>query len=186
MSDSPDTAAAAALTLRRATPDDAAAYARIMGHPQVLPGLLQMPYPSVETWRTRLAESLMPGKTDLLLVAERDGLVVGCAGLHPFAQMRRRHAAVLGIAVAHEAQGQGVGRALMQALCDWADRWAALLRIELTVFADNEPAIALYRRFGFETEGRLRAYGLRDGEYVDVLTMARLHPNPPRLPPSAA
>jgi len=173
------------LLLRRAAVHDAAAYARIMGDPQVLPGTLQMPYPSEDLWRNRLADSLAPGKPDLLLVAERDGVVVGTAGLHPQPQLRRRHVAMLGISVAVEAQGQGVGRALMDAMCDWADRWAQLLRIELTVFVDNERAIALYRRFGFEVEGRLRAYGLRDGQYVDVLAMARLHPNPPRLPPAA-
>ena len=35
------------------------------------------------------------------------------------------------------------------------------------------------RRFGFQEEGRHRAYALRDGAYVDVLSMARLHPHPP-------
>ena len=67
----------------------------------------------------------------------------------------------------------------MQALCDYADRWMGVLRIELTVYVDNAAAIALYRKFGFETEGRHRGYALRDGRYVDALAMARLHPNPP-------
>jgi putative acetyltransferase len=87
---------------------------------------------------------------------------------------------MLGIAVAGHAQRQGVGRALMQALLDYADRWATVLRVELSVFTDNERAIGLYRRFGFEVEGTYRAYALRDGVYVDALAMARLHPNPPR------
>jgi hypothetical protein len=34
-------------------------------------------------------------------------------------------------------------------------------------------------------EGRMRGFALRDGEYVDALMMARLHPNPPRLAPAA-
>jgi putative acetyltransferase len=170
------------ITLRRATPADADAFARIMGDPAVLANLMQLPYTSAEIWRARLAENDAPGRTDLSLVAERDGLVVGSAGLHPAPQLRRRHAAMLGISVASTAQGQGVGSALMQALCDYADGWAQLLRLELTVFVDNARAIALYRRFGFEHEGTLRGYALRDGVYVDVHTMARLHPNPPQLP----
>ena len=68
----------------------------------------------------------------------------------------------------------------MQALIDYADQWGHVLRIELTVFADNTRAIALYERFGFEHEGRQRGYALRHGVYSDVLAMARLHPNPPR------
>jgi len=87
---------------------------------------------------------------------------------------------MLGISVVSQAQGRGVGRALMQALCDYADNWAQILRIELTVFADNERAQALYRSFGFRVEGRHCAYAMRHGIYADVFAMARLHPNPPQ------
>jgi len=170
------------IIIRRCTPKDAAALAAIMGDPRVLPNLMQLPYTSAEIWQARLADNDAPGKRDLHVAAERDGVVVGSAGLHPAEQTRRRHVAMLGISVAHDAQRQGVGTALMQALCDYADNWAQLLRIELTVFADNERAIGLYRRFGFVHEGTFRAYALRDGAYADAVSMARLHPNPPRLP----
>jgi len=83
------------------------------------------------------------------------------------------------MSVAVEAQGQGVGSALMVALLDWADNWARLLRLELTVFTDNPAAIALYKKFGFQIEGTHRAYALRNGAFADVLAMARLHPKPP-------
>lgn len=171
------------ITVRRVTTQDAGAWTRVLADPAVFPGTLQLPYPSVEAWSVRLAEMQQPGKADLLLVAERGGEVVGGAGLHPVGpSLRRRHAMMLGLNVLSSAQGQGVGTALMQALCEYADRWAQVLRLELTVFADNVRAIALYRRFGFEVEGTHRAFALRDGVYVDALAMARLHPNPPRLP----
>jgi putative acetyltransferase len=170
------------LTLRRATTRDAAEFARLMGDPEVYPGLMQLPYPSDETWHSRLADNNTPARSDHLhLVAERDGRLLGSAGLHPMPQLRRRHAALLGISVAREAQGLGVGRALMQALCDYADGWAQILRIELAVFTDNERAIALYQRFGFRHEGTHRGYALRNGIYADVDAMARLHPCPPTL-----
>ena len=174
---------ASGITVRRAAPADAGALARIMGDPVVFAGLMQLPFTSEEVWAARLAETFAPGKPDLLLVAERDGAVVGSAGLHPVGTaLRRRHVLTLGISVAREAQGQGVGSALMAAMCDYADRWAGVLRIELTVYTDNAAAIALYRKFGFEVEGSHRAYALRDGRYVDALAMARLHPEPPALP----
>jgi putative acetyltransferase len=167
--------------VRRARPADAAAFARLMGEPGVYANLMQLPLPSEELWRKRLETLADPDRPDLQLVADIDGQVVGSAGLHPAPQLRRRHVAVLGISVATAAQGQGVGSALMQALCSYADGWGQLLRIELTVFTDNARAIALYQRFGFRHEGTHRAYALRDGVYADVHAMARLHPQPPRV-----
>jgi putative acetyltransferase len=171
------------LTIRRARVDDAEALAALMGHPAVYPGLMQMPYPSEEMQRARLADALAPGKADVLLVAERAGEIVGSCGMHPAgASPRRRHVMTIGISVRADAQGQGVGSALMQALCDIADRWIGILRLELSVYCDNERAIALYRRFGFEIEGRHRGYVLRDGAFVDAFAMARIHPAPPAIP----
>lgn len=165
--------------VRRARPADAADFVRMMGHPEVLGGLLQLPWPSEDAWRSRLETLVAPNCPDLQLVAEHDGRVVGGVGLHPAHQLRRRHCAMLGISVVPDAQGQGIGRLLMQAACDYADGWAQLLRIELTVFADNARAIHLYEAFGFRHEGTHRAYALRHGVYADVLCMARLHPSPP-------
>jgi L-phenylalanine/L-methionine N-acetyltransferase len=96
--------------------------------------------------------------------------------------LRRMHARGLGITVGKDFQGQGLGDRLMHELLEWADHWAGVLRVELTVFTDNTRAIALYQRHGFAQEGVLRAYALRGGEYVDALSMARLHPQPPKLP----
>lgn len=170
------------IAVRRATVQDAAAYARIMGDPGVYPGLMQMPYTSEELWRARLVENSAPGKTDLPLAAELDGAVVGAAGLHPAGgSPRRRHVLLLGISVLPEAQGHGVGSALMAALCDYADRWAGALRIELGVYTDNARAIGLYKKFGFEIEGTMRGYAMRDGQFADTFAMARLHPNQPRI-----
>ena len=171
-------------TIRRATPKDAPAFARLMGDPEVYGALLQMPYPSEERWHSMLSEGVAPGKPDLALVAELDGEVVASAGLHAAGPaLRRRHAMMLGVSVGKNAQGQGIGAALMAALCDYADRWLGTLRIELTVYTDNERAVRLYRKFGFEIEGTLRGYAMRDGQYVDAYTMARMHPNPPGIAP---
>jgi putative acetyltransferase len=170
------------IVIRRSSPRDAAAMARVMSNPQIYGNLLQMPYATEESWHARLAEMNAPGKAELSLVAELHGELVGSAGLNaPGPALRRRHAMGLGISVMPVAQRQGVGTALMNALCDYADNWLGTLRIELTVYTDNEVAQRLYRRFGFEIEGRLRGYALRDGRYVDAYTMARLHPNPPQL-----
>ncbi len=166
------------ISIRRATPEDASGLTALMSEEAVHGNLLQLPHPSEATWRERLEANSSNG--DVQLVALAKGQLVAMAGLHANPHIRRRHAMHLGMAVTVPAQGKGVGSALMAALIDYADRWVAVMRIELTVFTDNERAIALYRKFGFVQEGIFRAYGLRDGRYQDVLAMARLHPSPPR------
>ena len=39
----------------------------------------------------------------------------------------------------------------------------------------------VYESMGFVDEGRHQGYGLRNGRYIDSISMARLHPNPPRI-----
>jgi putative acetyltransferase len=173
----------APILIRRPRAEDAAAIAATMSDPEIMASLLQLPYVTEAHWRKRIDEmNAGPNTAELFIVAERDGKVVGNAGAHPPLAVRRAHAAGIGMAVVREAQGQGVGSALMAALIDWADNWARLLRLELTVYTDNPRAIALYRKFGFVREGTHRAYALRNGVFVDAHCMARLHPSPPQLP----
>jgi putative acetyltransferase len=170
------------LEYRRALPADAEGVTRLMSDPRVFAGLLQLPYPSVEMWRKRL--EVQVEQTDgLHLLALDQGRVISSAGIFAVNRgPRTRHVGELGICVAADWHGRGVGSELMRRLLDWADHWAGYLRIELGVYTDNEAALALYRKFGFVHEGTQRAYALRDGQYVDSAMMARLHPNPPTLP----
>lgn len=87
---------------------------------------------------------------------------------------RRSHVATFGISVAADVQGRGVGHALMREMVNLCDNWLRIERIELTVFADNPAALALYKKFGFEIEGTGRNFALRNGDYVDAYYMARL------------
>lgn len=159
-------------TIRRAEPADYQAVMRVMEGPKAIWGTLQLPYPSAEMWRKRLAEPL-DGYYGLLACVA--GEVVGELGLltNP-ARPRRRHAATLFMCVRDDWQGKGAGTALMQAACDLADRWLNLTRLELEVFTDNEPAVRLYKKFGFAVEGTLSCYAYRAGRYADVYAMARL------------
>lgn len=160
------------IVIRRAEVRDAEALCAVMGASRAQAGTLQMPMPSVEMWRKRIADQQNPD--DYLLVAEVDGEVVANAGLHCAGRARRRHAATAGMSVRDDWQGKGVGKVLMARIVDLADNWLGYRRLELTVYTDNAAALALYRSFGFEIEGTLREYAFRDGVYVDAHTMARL------------
>jgi len=162
----------AAPVIRALEPEDAAALARLQAMPGYRAGTLRPPYPTVAAARSFI-ERL--GPDHLLLGAFLDGRLVGNGGLHRY-DGRRRHAAMLGMGVADDLAGQGLGTALLEALLDAGDRWLDLHRIELTVHVGNDRAIRLYERHGFEREGILRDWAFRDGRYVDAVAMARLRP----------
>lgn len=160
------------LQIRRAEPDDYSAVYEMFSSPKVFSGTLQLPYPSREQWRQKLAETPESLYNLVAMVGDR---VVGMVSVETFPNRpRRRHVGVIGICVHDEWQGKGVGIALMRAILDLADNWLNLIRLELEVYADNEAAISLYERMGFEVEGTLRQHAFRDGQYVDSKVMARL------------
>ena len=159
------------ITIRTADPSDAEAILKCYTAPLAARNTPQIPYRSLESVREQLTKS---GEGDHLLVAEIEGEVVGVIGLHTSSRPRVNHKAEVGMMVRDDWKGKGVGAALMQAVIELADKWLNLTRIELTVFTDNESAIALYRKFGFEIEGTLRKYAFRDGEFVDAFAMARI------------
>jgi putative acetyltransferase len=158
------------IQIRALEPADLADLTEAWNQPQAYAGTLQLPYTSLDARQKRNAAA-PAGLTRLVAVI--DGKVVGAIGLDRY-ENRRSHVGHIGMAVHDAYAGRGAGTALMAATVDLADNWLQLKRLELNVYADNARAIAVYERFGFEREGRLRAYAWRDGAYVDSLAMARL------------
>jgi putative acetyltransferase len=159
------------IVVRAAEPSDVAGITEVMNQPRAYWGTLQWPYHSVALREQKFAQT---DRNNVQLVALIDGKVVGNIGLHRETAHRRLHAASIGMAVHDAYAGRGVGSALMGAVVELAERWWNIRRLELSVYADNARAIALYERFGFVREGLFRAYAWRDGEYVDSIPMARV------------
>lgn len=159
------------LIIRPVAAGDAPALNRMRYTPGVFENTLGIPSARLEDTQKFLTGL---GANDHVLVAEVDGAVVGLAGLHISQGLRTRHLATVGINVDAPWQGKGIGRKLLEQLLDIADNWLMLIRVELTVFAENEKAIALYKSLGFELEGTRRAASIRHGRYADEYLMARL------------
>ncbi len=107
-----------------------------------------------------------------VFVAERaDGAIVGRLSVARDQHPASAHVADLGLMVASDSRGRGIGKALLAAAVDWA-QGAGVRKLELHVFPWNEPAIGLYEAFGFEREGFRKRHYRRDGQDVDVILMA--------------
>jgi L-phenylalanine/L-methionine N-acetyltransferase len=150
-------------------------FAALMRDPAVYASGFDLPHPSVEQWHHTLQRH---GPNDHWLGAIAEDQLVGWGCITVQSDMRRRHAGVLGLAIARAWWGRGVGTAVMRELLSLADDWLNLQRLELSVFTSNARAVALYERHGFETEGTQRAHALRAGRFEDTYLMSRLHPRP--------
>ena len=77
----------------------------------------------------------------------------------------------IGMMVARDWRGRGVGSALVAAAIEWG-RENGLHKMTLSVFPHNEAAIRLYRKFGFAEEGRREKQIRRaNGEIWDLIEM---------------
>lgn len=177
----PPVQCAAAVTFRAIRPSDADAVALLHALPGFRFGTLRLPHPSTE--RIRKWIETMP-ETHTELGAFECTALVGCGGLTRLSG-RRAHTGMIGMGVHDEWTRRGIGTALLRELVTLAEDWHGLRRLELTVYADNTAAIALYRRFGFVLEGTHRRYARRAGHWVDACTMARLADASEDVPPTA-
>jgi RimJ/RimL family protein N-acetyltransferase len=85
------------------------------------------------------------------------------------------HRARLGMGVEREFRGLGWGRALLNAALTWARGESSLSWVELSVFAHNERARALYARYGFAEVGLVRdAYRVAEKSIDDVMMVLAL------------
>jgi ribosomal protein S18 acetylase RimI-like enzyme len=131
--------------------------------------------PSLESTR-EFVRSIVGGAGVQLLAVNSNDVVVGWCDIVRNPQEGFRHVGRLGMGLLPEYRRQGLGRRLVtQAIR--ASREAGIERIELEVFASNEPAIALYQASGFVTEGIKRRARKLDGRYDDNVFMALLGPS---------
>ena len=135
------------------------------------------------TFQTRKHE---PGELELkteqrggqLIVAERDGQVLGWAGWTGYDDPADYYAGVAECAVyvAPEARRQGVGAELLTGLANEAPKFG-VHKLVAKIFTSNESSIALFRRCGFRDVGTHQRHGRLDGDWKDVLVMERLLPD---------
>ena len=113
---------------------------------------------------------------DHRLVARLDGRVVGWAALAPVSD-RCAYAGVAedSIYVALDAQGRGVGRALLIAVVASAER-AGIWTVQTGIFPENQPSVRLHEACGFRVVGVRERLGRLHGRWRDVLLLERRSP----------
>ena len=136
---------------------------------------------SVRYYRRRFFKRPM-GTEQATLVAVLGDRVIGHIHVAREDSPATRHVASLGMTVAADWRGRGVGSALMAEVIRWA-KSVGVEKLALSVYPDNEAARALYAKFGFQEEGRLTGHSKKAIGYRDEIVMGLwLIPPPPSDP----
>jgi L-amino acid N-acyltransferase YncA len=162
------------IIIRSATPEDAPAIAAIYAH-HVLTGTgtFEIDPPDVADIKARMAKVAARGWPWLVSVSA-DGLITGYAYAGPFRERAAYDATVEdSIYLAPQAQGKGVGKALLSALVE-ACRVAGAKEM-LAVIGDsaNSASIGLHKALGFDDAGLLRGVGAKFGKTLDVVILQK-------------
>lgn len=111
----------------------------------------------------------------LILVAVLNGEIVGMLDFSNGHRERIAHTGEFGMSVAKKIRDQGIGSFLLSSLFEWATNNKAIEKINLSVHGNNERAIALYKKMGFEIEGvRKKDLKYKEGQYIDTVIMGKL------------
>lgn len=128
-----------------------------------------------EAFEEMYLEGLLEKENAIMLIATiNNEELIGIASVGANDKPKTRHVGEVGISVAKEFWGYGLGTALMEEIEIWAKESGVIRRLELTVHAGNERAISLYEKMGYQKEGVMPRVMYIDGEFVDGIMMGLL------------
>ena len=110
----------------------------------------------------------------IILGAEHDQQLIGYAQIQKASNPRRVGTAGLAIYLHQEYQGAGLGTEMTGLLLEAAEEHG-VHKVNLETVAENEAAMRLFEKMGFEVEGRIRdSYRGADGGYHDIIAMGKI------------
>ena len=116
--------------------------------------------------------SFITNDNSILLVAEYEHQIIGNIDLTGNRRKVMKHTAVIGMGILKEWRNSGLGTELLLSIIEWAVQNPILELIWLQVYTENELALNLYRKMGFEENGIIKNFFKQNGKYFDNLTMS--------------
>ena len=120
-------------------------------------------------------QKIIDNEKDTLIVAEINGEVAGWIVFLSQDRKRVSHTGSFGLMISQNYRGMGLGRMLVTALLEWAEKNPFIEKVSLGVYSTNHRAISLYKSLGFVEEGRkIKEFKMNENKYVDDILMYKL------------
>lgn len=122
----------------------------------------------------KMTTERMKNKTKIYLIAECEDKIVGATDIE-LERWRKNHIGGFGITISQGYRGMGLGKYLISEVIKLAEKELKPKPkiIQLEVFANNKPAIALYRKMGFKQVAKLPKQIHYKEKFIDALVMLK-------------
>lgn len=116
-------------------------------------------------------EDINSKDNEIMLIVLLENKIIASAALRAGDRNRVKHVGEFGITVRKAYWGLGIGSALLNYLIEWARSTRIIRKINLRVRDDNENAIKLYKKCGFQQEGLITREFYIKGRFYDAIAM---------------
>ncbi|PLS06681.1 GNAT family N-acetyltransferase [Neobacillus cucumis] len=164
------------MLIREIKPDDAGSFINLIKKVEseyefmlLEPGERKM----VEEEQKKRLEVMRKSYNSTIFIAKEDKQLIGYLIAMGGNAKRNKHSVYLVIGILAEYRGRGIGTKLFEQLENWGKEHS-VHRLELTVVTQNEAALQLYKKMGFEIEGTKKQSLYIDGKFVDEYYMSKL------------
>lgn len=128
-------------------------------------------YKATEEQQKDMIDEANSSKNNTMILATSGNEIVGIGTISSNQKIKGRHVGTLGIVIAQKCCNAGIGKAMMKELIDWSKSNNITRKISLVTAQDNQGAMALYEKCGFEVEGILKNEICIDGKFSHLVSM---------------
>lgn len=165
------------LTIRNATIDDAAAmiqFGKTVGDETENLTFDGSEFDYTIEQEEKMVQEHNEAPNCLFILGIIDGEIAGMLNFKASHKRKVKHHGVFGISVLKKYWNLGVGRIMIQYLIDWAKEGGIIKKINLSVLEENVNAFHLYKKLGFQVEGKELRASFQGGEFLDAYYMGLL------------
>jgi [ribosomal protein S5]-alanine N-acetyltransferase len=158
------------ITLTKFSSSDKPFMIKYLNDPEIYNTTLLIPFPYKEEdadgWLTRMAELDQKGKQSNWAIRKNGELIGAISRKELYGE--NAHKDEIGYWLARPFRGQGIMTRVVGSLCSYLIRQKGLIRIEAPVFEHNIASKIVLKKNGFEFEGTLRKFYLKNEKTIDA------------------
>jgi len=128
-------------------------------------------YKVTEEQQKSMIDEANSSNNNTMVLAVLGNEIIGIGTISSNQKTKGKHVGTLGIVIDQKQCKSGIGKAMMKELIDWSKGNNITKKISLVTAQENQEAMVLYEKCGFEVEGILKNEIFIDGKFSHLVSM---------------